>query len=129
MRDELRKIEQAVKGECPKCKSKDIKYDNCEIAEDGRIAFPFICRNCCFLGIEWYSMSYIETRKLESGSFAADASCQKVKNFDNKIVDAYCTRHFEKSFEEKLEEVRKRWLDNLEEQLLAEQEVSMEDSQ
>lgn len=65
----------------------------------------------------------------QAGSFAMEAPYQKLKNFDNKVVDAYCTLHFETSFEEKLEDVKRGWLDKLEEQMLEEQNASMEDSQ
>jgi predicted nucleic-acid-binding Zn-ribbon protein len=46
-----------VSGKCPKCGSGSLKYQSCE-HEDMSIRYPFECKNCGFIGNEWYDLEF-----------------------------------------------------------------------
>lgn len=47
-------------GKCPKCGSEDLDYDASEMIDES-LGYPFTCKDCGCVGVEWYSIVYSET--------------------------------------------------------------------
>lgn len=54
-------------GECPKCGSVNLEYGSFAVEEEQGYYYV-TCRDCGFVGEEWYSMEFIEYRDKEGNS-------------------------------------------------------------
>ncbi len=51
--------ENCIEGDCPKCAGQNLSYGKSEI-EENCLCYEYVCEDCDFKGIEWYSLAFIK---------------------------------------------------------------------
>ena len=53
----------AHEGECPRCGSENLRYDELELGDgyDDTLFYPFTCKDCGISGREWHRLQHIQS--------------------------------------------------------------------
>jgi hypothetical protein len=78
------------KGKCPKCKSENIEYDVAVI--DMQLFYPFKCKDCGFVGREWYTIKFIgftDANNYDIDEVSIESFCKRCLDYPKKCKECW----------------------------------------